>query len=235
LGGSEDHTAILCCRAGQLSLYSFCPVRHEADILFPDRHVLAVAASGVAAEKTGAARELYNQASLAARRIVEIWRASSGRDDATLAAASAGPGALERIRKAIEKSANEAGPVLIDRLEQFLSESVEIIPAVVDALSRCDLSSLGLLVDRSQLAAENLLRNQVPETIALARSAREFGAAAASAFGAGFGGSVWALVPRHDAQEFMSRWSEGYQREFPIAAERASFFITSPGPPAIRL
>ncbi|HSP94286.1 MAG TPA: galactokinase family protein, partial [Thermoanaerobaculia bacterium] len=27
-GGSEDHTAMLCCRAGNLSQYAFCPVRH---------------------------------------------------------------------------------------------------------------------------------------------------------------------------------------------------------------
>jgi galactokinase len=45
--------------------------------------------------------------------------------------------------------------------------------------------TLGVLVDRSQAMAESILRNQVPETIHLARSARELGAVAASAFGAG--------------------------------------------------
>ena len=39
-----------------------------------------------------------------------------------------------------------------------------------------------------------LLGNQVPETIALARAALAHGAFAACSFGAGFGGSVWALV-----------------------------------------
>ena len=34
-GGSEDHTAMLCCRAGELSQYSFCPVRHERQVPFP--------------------------------------------------------------------------------------------------------------------------------------------------------------------------------------------------------
>ena len=61
------------------------------------------------------------------------------------------------------------------------------------------MAAFGDLVDRSQQLAERRLGNQVPETIELARSARELGARAASAFGAGFGGSVWALVSRADA------------------------------------
>src|SRR5205823_1885242 len=58
------------------------------------------------------------------------------------------------------------------RLEQFRAE-LEIIAAAVAALDRGDLSTLGALIDRSQANAEQLLENQVPETIFLARSARE--------------------------------------------------------------
>ena len=56
-----------------------------------------------------------------------------------------------------------------------------------------DLDAFGALVDRSQALAESLLGNQVLQTIHLASSARQLGAVAASAFGAGFGGSVSAL------------------------------------------
>ncbi|MGI8403102.1 MAG: galactokinase family protein, partial [Gemmatimonadaceae bacterium] len=42
-GGSEDHTAILCARAGTLMQYAFCPVRLERSVPFPKDHVLAVA------------------------------------------------------------------------------------------------------------------------------------------------------------------------------------------------
>jgi len=62
-----------------------------------------------------------------------------------------------------------------------------------------DGAALGGLVDRSQELTTTHLRNQVPETIFLAKAAREEGAIAASAFGAGFGGSVWALVPKEGA------------------------------------
>ena len=237
-GGSEDHTAMLCCRPGQLSQYSFCPVRHERSIALPAGVCLVVGVSGVVAEKTGAARERYNRVSLAARAILDVWRAASGRADATLAeAAGHATDAPDRIRQALARSADPifSPRMLLDRFDQFLAESTEIIPAVGDALDRRDLGAVGAWVDRSQQAAERLLGNQVPETVMLARAAREQGALAASAFGAGFGGSVWAMVRAEDADVFASRWAERYGAAFPARAAGSQFFVTRPGPPAIRL
>ena len=71
-GGSEDHTAILFARAGTLSEYDFSPLRHEADVPWPREYVLAIAVSGVIAEKTGAAREKFNRAAAQTSRILEI-------------------------------------------------------------------------------------------------------------------------------------------------------------------
>jgi galactokinase len=124
---------------------------------------------------------------------------------------------------------------LRDRFEQFLMESYEIIPQAAEALARADLGTFGALVDRSQHGAETLLRNQVPETIALAHLARGEGAHAASAFGAGFGGSVWALSGAADAEEFVRRWQDAYRSAFPEAAARAEFIVTRPGPGAMSL
>jgi galactokinase len=80
-----------------------------------------------------------------------------------------------------------------------------------------------------------MLKNQVPETVHLARRARELGATAASAFGAGFGGSVWALVTREGAEEFLRRWRDDYSRHFPQHAARARFFGTTAGPAAFAM
>src|SRR5206468_6712898 len=119
-----------------------------------------------------------------------IWRAATGRADPTLAAALASrPGAHAELGAL----ADGRSPGLRARLEQFLAECGEIIPGAGDALLRGDLDALGDLVDRSQAGAERGLGNQIAETIHLQRSARRLGAAAASAFGAGFGGSVWAM------------------------------------------
>jgi galactokinase len=179
-GGSQDHVAILCSRSGELGQYAFRPVRHERQVPLPTTHVFVIAVSGVAAPKTGAAREAYNRVAAA----------------------------------------------LADRREQLVAESEEIVPAAGDALLTGDLSAVGVLVDRSQALAERYLGNQVPETIFLARSARELGAAAASAFGAGFGGSVWALVVKAQADDFRHRWLQRYTVAFPARADRAASFVT---------
>jgi galactokinase len=237
-GGSEDHTAMLCCRAGQLSEYSFCPVHYERSVPFSDRYVFVIGVSGVAAEKTGAARDRYNRASLATQRILALWREATGRDDRSLAAAvRSDAGASDRIREILRHSADrEFTPaLLLNRFDQFVEESDVLVPSVVDLFARGEVDRLGPLVDRSQDAAERLLGNQIAETVALARSARALGALAASAFGAGFGGSVWALVPEAGAAEFEARWASEYRRRFPAVAGSARFFSTRPGPPAQRV
>jgi len=241
--GSQDHTAILCSRAGALVQYAFAPVHFERVVPLPHDHVFVIGSSGVLAEKTGAALELYNRQARRVHALVNRWHAATGRNDATLAAVLASsPDAIDRLRGIIRDpglaaSAGDGFDMtdLMTRLDQFAMESLEIIPAAGDALDREDLTTLGQLVDRSQRGAELLLGNQVPETFHLARSARSLGAAAASAFGAGFGGSVWALVKRFEAQKFLQSWQEDYESHFPDPAERSSFFVTAAGPAAMRL
>ncbi len=236
-GGSQDHTAILCCGPEQLSLYSFCPVRLEKRVPMPKQYVFVVAASGVIAEKTGSAREKFNRASGLARAAAQAWNKATGRDDAHLAAAVAAAGGADPIRNALAEAKCDDWPAadLLQRFEHFYAESMEIIPAAAEALAGGDIAQFARQVDRSQELTETLLCNQVEETIFLASSARELGAAAASAFGAGFGGSVWALVEETSATDFASRWSEQYRQKFPAPAQRARYLTTHPGPAAFQL
>lgn len=237
-GGSEDHTAILCSRSGELAQYVFCPVRHETSIALPAGLTFVVASSGVAADKAGSARDRYNRLSLATAAILDLWRRETGRADATLfSAARSSPDAAAAIWRMLGKSEDPAfdRAFLLGRFGQFFEETMQIIPAVAGTLARGDLAAVGPLVDRSQKLAEHFLGNQIPETVALAREARSLGAVAASAFGAGFGGSVWALVRESEAQDFRARWSEGYARAFPEAASKAEFFPTRPGPALLRM
>jgi galactokinase len=99
-------------------------------------------------------------------------------------------------------------------------------------LACADLVTFGALVDRSQQGAEEGLDNQVEETIALHRLARERGAVAASAFGAGFGGAVWAMVSRDEAERFTAVWREDYLRHFPQHALASRWAVTAPSAPA---
>lgn len=230
-GGSQDQTAVLCSVPGALLQASFDPVRLERLVPLPSDHCLVIGVSGVLAEKTGAARESYNAAAAAVQEILRRWRAATGSGDPTLAAAlRSRPDARQTLARLVADDS-----VLRTRLDQFTAESEEIIPQAAEALLRGDLSTLGNLVDRSQAGAERGLANQIAETIHLQRSARRLGAAAASAFGAGFGGSVWALVQLDAAAVFQSAWEEDYGVAFPERGTAARFFSTRAGPGAMRL
>ena len=235
-GGSEDHTAMLCCLPDRLVQYAFCPVRRERNIEFPSALSLAIGCSGLRAEKTGSAMEDYNRASALASAALRAWNEATGRGDPSLAAALASDAeAFQRVKETLRsRQLKPFGPAeLIGRLEQFHTESNEIIPAAADALARGDMPEFGRVVDLSQELAERLLGNQVPNTIMLARSAKELGAAAASAFGAGFGGAVWAMVAVEESEVFLARWARRYREDFTELAGQSSFFLTRPGPAAL--
>lgn len=234
-GGSEDHTAILCAQPDSVVQYSFSPVTFERAIVLPAGYAFVVGASGVVAEKTGAALEHYNDVSRRLSVGLECWRKATGRNDISMGAAMiSSANAHELIREVLATSTNVdySAESLTERFEQFYVESSEIIPAAGDALSREDLVEFGEQVARSQRGAELGLRNQIPETMTLVGKALELGAVAASAFGAGFGGSVWAMVDSSGAETFRRNWADAYREACPKSAPRSVFFVTRAGPRA---
>ena len=234
-GGSQDHTAILASEARRVARFGFAPVRFEGSASLPAEVTFVVAMSGVVAQKTAGAREAYNRAASLSAAILGKWRAISSRDDATLfEAVASGPDAYGRLREALGSGESGfAAEALQARLDQFVDESLVLIPTAFEALAASDLAAFGRAVDRSQRGAEKGLGNQVAETIELPRLARSLGAHAASAFGAGFGGSVWALVSRSEAEGFKAAWEREYRRQYDHPA--ANFFLTDAGPPLVRL
>ena len=100
------------------------------------------------------------------------------------------------------------------RLDHFRAEDARVLEAA-EAFARGDISRIGALAAASQQDADRLLGNQVPETRDLVATARGEGAAAASSFGAGWGGSVWALARKTDAPAFLDRWLAGYRARHP--------------------
>ena len=255
-GGSEDHTAILAAKPNTLSLFRYCPTMRLADIPFPADHTFVIATSGVIADKTGRAKDLYNRAADLAKQLAQIWRDHTHRTEPHLAAiALAGRQHLDRLCDIL---AHLDSPALQRRLDHFLEESESLVPAAASALAEFRFDDFARLTARSQLFAESLLQNQTPETSFLAQTAQNRGQLpisirdknrgqlppspddphppiAASAFGAGFGGAVWALVPRSIAADFLNAWKQDYNARFPQHAPNASFFLTSPGPPASRI
>jgi galactokinase len=243
-GGAQDPVAILCAQAGHCGVFSYLPATLHAYVPWPAQQVLVVAVSGVEATKTGNARAQYNRVADSMRALASAASAAkttstastthyrSAVGNATIAALLA-----QGDRALLEGIATHGLPdfpsdYLLPRFQQFCEEVETVVPAVAAALAAGDLEALGQWVDRSQALAIAGLRNQVPETIALQRSARELGAAAASAFGAGFGGAVWAMVATDSADGFRANWQRHYLAAFPQHAAQFRSFITHPGPGA---
>ncbi|WGT47312.1 galactokinase family protein [Tessaracoccus lacteus] len=226
-GGSEDHTAMVCCHEDHVTRFRFGPAVRQDDVRVPDGLTFVAATSGVLAEKTGAARDAYNRASLTAQAVTRRWNDATGRADAHLGAAIASaPDAADRLTALVADD-----QVLADRLGHFLAESDRLVPGAASALAAGDLISLGGICDESQRLASTLLRNQVPETDRLAALARSLGAHASSAFGAGFGGSVWALTDVAGASDFAADWLAAYRAEFPQHALTSSALVSRPSGP----
>ena len=204
-GGAMDHTAIVGSRNGRLTHWAFGPTLKLSEMALPPETVLMVAVSGVTAEKTGAARDSYNAVAGRVATALATWNRMRQRSDRTLTAALAA-GATPEFFTDLD---------LRRRVEHFRTESTQLVPAAATALTVGDISRFAAAVAHSQTLAENLLGNQVPETSALVALAMEHGGLASSAFGAGFGGAVWALIPEHDQSRFTTSWLTDYHRRFP--------------------
>lgn len=225
-GGSQDHTAIICCRPNEIAQYSFqgSAPRREDSIDWDPSLSLVIAVSGVAAEKTGSARQHYNRLAELTAEITRRWNLETGRTDANIGEAVASdPEAEDRLR-ALLRGESE----LERRFEQFIMESRHCIPRAVTALRDGDLADFGRAVRLSQQGSEDGLANQIDETRFLVRDAIDRGALAASAFGAGFGGSVWALLPTAQAEAFGDEWLRSYRHAYPQYVERSDVIVATP-------
>lgn len=248
MSGAQDQTAILCCAPGQLDVFAWTPVRHERTVPWPAGYTFVIGVSGVVASKTGAAKERYNRAARTVQRLVEAWNAHESRGERVPARVLAHafeqasgttypvdvPGSLADAARR-RGDGEFSSDALVARLEQFHGETYRIIPDAASALADGRLVEFGELVSESQAGAEAALENQVPETRDLVRFARELGATAASAFGAGFGGSTWAMIESSDADEFAQAWRDRYASAHAIPSRRAQFFPTVPSAPVFEV
>jgi galactokinase len=260
-GGSEDHTAIMSCTNGNLNMFSYCNTRFEGSFALPSGVTFIVGVSGAIAEKTGARMADYNNAAFRAKAAAEAWCELTGNQGkmqmTNLASVVQFQRALDKGEKSDEAqlkqfleefsdaervsktaAATEGGftaASLKERFQQFYEESEVIVPQMAQAFAAADYKTLGALVDRSQELTDTHLDNLVPETRFLPGKARELGALAASAFGAGFGGSVWALVPTEKAAAFQAAWKQAYVVQFPNVKDDCTFFTMPPGPGAFQV
>ena len=234
-GGSEDHTAILACKTGHVSQFRFVPVTPLGEVAMPPDWTFVIASSGVQADKAGSVLERYNRASNATRALLAIWNARAPEPARSLGQVLGSGNGEAQMRSWLGPSADGQFSTedLYKRLVHFMREDHRVELAA-RAFAHGDQSALGALSAGSQRDADELLGNQIPETRALAAAARAVGAFAASSFGAGFGGSVWALVQHHDAERFSREWVSSYRRGS-TAPGPIECFVSRPAPPLTEL
>jgi galactokinase len=238
-GGSEDHAAMLAGSAGACSEFAFVPLRHLDTVPVPDGWTFVVASSGIGSHKTGTERDAYNRLSAGTAALLELWNRHETPSDSLGAALASSSAALARLRAIADRSdvPGWSRSALRDRLDHFAQEDARVAESVV-ALRRGDAGTFGRLAAESHMGSERLLQNQVSETSALVRLALEAGAFGARSFGAGFGGSVWAVVESSgaaDDRKFVERWMAAYRAACPGPAARSVAFVSKPGPPVTKV
>ena len=221
-GGSEDHAAIVMSQAGELRQFSYAPMALEAVVPLPAEWTFVLVSSGVTARKAGNVQAAYNRLSLDTVEIVRAWQERHPGD-----------------RRPLGRLAREGAlrdwlppPALRHRLEHFISEDARVAEATA-AFGRGDIAAIGDLAAASHAEADRLLHNQIDETRTLVALARDLGAPAASAFGAGWGGSAWALITHADAGAFLNEWLIAYRQRYP--RHKSEGFVSPPSAGAHRL
>lgn len=226
-GGSQDHTALLCGAAGHLSLFGYHPITCFERVAWPEDAAFVVAGSGVKARKTGEALERYNRVSWRAAEVARQFGTDIDRHFDHLGGMMSQPDFdRESLRWAITDDD------LWDRFQQFERETSHVLPEALRAIRAGEWDRFGSATAESQQMASEWLGNQVPETEALVQLALENSAYAASSFGAGFGGAVWAVVPRSKRDAFTAAWQKAYHAAFPAQEEKSVFLKDEPGAPA---
>ncbi|GMQ81349.1 MAG: galactokinase family protein [Rhodothermia bacterium] len=238
MGGAQDHAAILFSEPRTLGLFQYRPLRRLETVSLPTDLTFVIASSGMRAQKTTGAKGDYNSVVRLAAQSVDIWSKAMGEKRATLRdVVTSCDFSLDAFESCVNKKESDVDIryALLNRVRQFIEETQIVIPGVIESLQTGDYESLQRHVFRSQQMADEWLGNQVTETRHLVDAARDNGALASSAFGAGFGGSVWALVPSKDSLRFLEQWFAAYGRSFQHRLRKAYFFQEKTGPGAFVL
>jgi galactokinase len=187
LSGGMDQAIALLGQAGQALKIDFRPVR-AAHVAMPPNIAVVVAHSGVAAAKSGAAREAYNsrvRECLAAARHLGVPNGGLLAD------------ATPAMRCALHDLED---PVLRQRAGFVFAEARRVEEAA-RALKAGNLPVLGELLNASHRGLRDDYEVSHPAVDALAERALAAGAAGARVVGAGFGGCIVAVCARERAPQ----------------------------------
>ena len=227
-GGGMDQSIILGAQAGCASRIDFHPLRLTPTAVPADWQFI-VAWSMVHAEKSGAARQEYNERPRQADEARRLVAARLGHPEDTsypaLLAAAPAPELLE--------IAGQSLPVVLSwRFRHVVTEAVRVHQAEA-AMARGDLAVFGQLLDDSHQSLRDDYEVSHAELDHLVELAREAGAAGARLTGAGFGGSIVALCLAERAPQVLTALRERFYAPRGAAADVERYaFTAAPSPGA---
>ncbi len=204
-GGGMDQAIILGAQAGCASRIDFHPLRLTPTAVPADWQFI-VASSLVHAEKSGAARQAYNERTRQcdeARRLVAT-RLGQREDIAYPALLAAAP-----VEELLQVAGGTLSEVLSRRFRHVVTEGTRVRQAEAAMVAR-DFTAFGELLDASHQSLRDDYEVSHPELDRLVGLAREAGAAGARLTGAGFGGSIVALCRVERAPEVVAALRERF-------------------------
>jgi galactokinase len=224
-GGSEDHTAIVLGERDTLLYCRYCPTEVLEKIKMPEDHLVVVGYSGKKAEKTKEAMLKYNRLSEEAAAAVKQLNIINQTGFDLLRDFFCGQTPGKKADLAYEQlSGVKDGLRLAERAYQFFRET-EVTEQAVSALVDHNITEFGKLINESHDLSKKYLRNIVAEVDWLQQSANELGALGATGFGAGFGGSCYAVIPEDQLDGFILKWKKEYVKKYPQYRDTAGFDV----------
>ncbi len=211
-GGGMDQAICLAARRHSASRIDFSPLRLTAHLIPPEWHFI-VAFSQIRAEKTGAARDVYNSRSEECRealtRVIEA-EGLAGQVDSYPALLAAKP--VPTLMKTAVAVLDES---LARRFRHVVTEPHRV-SAAERALISYDLKGFGRLMSQSHRSLKDDFEVSCAELDELVEIAEHAGAAGARLTGAGLGGCIVVLSTEKRTQKVMKALADRYfsKREF---------------------
>ncbi|HXO86169.1 MAG TPA: hypothetical protein VN803_11665, partial [Gemmatimonadales bacterium] len=221
-GGGMDQAIILGAQAGCASRIDFQPVRLTPTAVPADWKFI-VAWSMVRAEKSGAARQAYNERPLQCDEARRLVAARLGRPaDTTYAALLA----ASSVAQLLEVARTTLSDVLARRFRHVVTEGTRMRLAEA-AMTAGDLAAFGQLLDASHQSLRDDYEVSHPELDQLVALAREAGAAGARLTGAGFGGSIVALCAARRVPQVLDALGQRFFVPRGVTGEMEQYLFTA--------
>jgi galactokinase len=205
-GGGMDQAICLGARRGAATRIDFRPLR-LTPVAIPEGWRFVVGFSGVGAQKSAEARDVYNRRPRECAEALPILAEAAGLGHEATWPALVAAGAVERAAALVA----ELDPPLDRRARHVITEAARV-EAAVAALGAGDADGFGRLMTASHASLRDDYEVSCPELDRLVDLALDAGARGARLTGAGFGGSVVALADEDTAVTVASHWQDTYCR-----------------------